>query len=461
MTETNTPIALKIAYIGGGSRGWAQMLMGDLAVCSELTGEVLLYDINLESAKRNEQLGSWLQEQPGVRSCWRYRAVERIEEALKGADFVFVSIQPGTLEMMGHEIATAEKYGLFFPVGDTTGAPGLMRGLRSAIIYRGFAEAIALHCPNAWVVNYTNPMTICTRTLTNVAPELKVIGCCHEVIGTQHLLAELARTYLHLDQTPTRDEIEVNVLGINHFTWIDRATYKGHDLLEIVREHMRQPGVVRPYTREEVEAKDNWFVDSLQVKLDLFRRFGILAAAGDRHLCEFVPGFTRSPEELFRWGLIRTPISYRIERWTEAPKRMDDLMAGRSPLKLGSSGEEAIRQVRALVGLGDFVTNVNMANRGQIANLPLDAVVETNAYFGRDRVQPLVAGVLPAGVHALVARHVANQEMIIEAALKRDLDLAFQAVFNDPTTNLPIDKAWEMFNEIGVPPTLWGPPAMR
>ena len=444
MTTENTPIPLKIAYIGGGSRGWAQMLMGDLATCPELTGEVVLYDINLKSARRNEAFGNWLQDQPGVQSRWRYRAVEQIGDALTGADFVFISIQPGTLEMMGHEIATAEKYGLFFPVGDTTGAPGLMRGLRSAIIYSGFAEAIATHCPTAWVINYTNPMTICTRTLTKVAPELKVFGCCHEVFGTQHLLAELARKYLNLDRTPSRDEIQVNVLGINHFTWIDRAAYQGHDLLAIVREHIEQPGVLRPYTRTEVEAQNNWFFDPLQVKFELFKRFGILAAAGDRHLCEFVPGFTRSPEELFRWGVIRTPISYRFERWSTAPQRMDDLMAGRTPLKLGGSGEEAIRQVLALLGLGSLVTNVNVANHGQIANLPPGAVVETNAYFSHDSVQPLTAGTLPPGVHALVSRHVANQELIIDAALDSRQDLAFQAVFNDPTTNLPIDQAWQM-----------------
>lgn len=107
-----------------------------------------------------------------------------------------------------------------------------------------------------------------------------------------------------------------------------------------------------------------------------------------------------------------------------------------------------------MLGLGDFVTNVNVANRGQIANLPLDAVVETNAYFGRDRVQPLVAGPLPGGVHALVARHVANQEQIIEAALTRDRDLAFQAIFNDPTTSLSLDRAWAMFEELETP-HLW------
>lgn len=275
----SNPIQLKIGYLGGGSRGWAQLLMNDLAQFAELGGEVLLYDLDAAAAKVNQQLGNWLQEQPGVVSRWRYRAVDTIEDALRGVDFVVVSIQPGSLEMMCHEVAVAERYGLFFPVGDTTGAPGLMRGLRSAIIYARFAHEIVRHCPDAWVINYTNPMSVCTRTLTRVEPRLKAFGCCHEVFGTQALLAQIARQYLELEHTPARGEIEVNVFGINHFTWIDRATYRGHDLLALLRHHIEQPGVVRPYTREEVEAKRSWFTDAHQIKFELFRRYGILAAA--------------------------------------------------------------------------------------------------------------------------------------------------------------------------------------
>ena len=178
--------------------------------------------------------------------------------------------------------------------------------------------------------------------------------------------------------------------------------------------------MLRPYTREEVEARGDWFHDNAQVKMALFRRWGILPAAGDRHLVEFLPGFTRSPETLFRWGVIRTPVSYRIERWREAPRKTLDLMAGREPLVLDASGEEGVAQMRALLGLGDLVTNVNVENRGQVADLPLGAVVETNARFSRDEVRPLAAGSLPPGVQPLVARHVANQEMIVEAALSRD-----------------------------------------
>jgi len=455
VTKQNSELYLKIAYIGGGSRGWAHVLMNDLAICADLSGEVLLYDIDLEAARLNETLGNWLQNQPGVLSRWQYRAVETLAEALNGADFVFISIQPGPLGMMAHEVAVAEKYGMFFPVGDTTGAPGLMRGLRSAIIFEGFGHAIAEHCPEAWVINYTNPMTICTRTLTKAEPGLKVFGCCHEVFGTQHLLAELAQESLSLPEIPNRDEIRVNVFGINHFTWIDRADFQGQDLLRIARQHIEKTGVLRPYTREEVETEGDWFQDHHQIKFELLKRYGSLAAAGDRHLSEFVPGFTHSPEELFRWGIIRTPVAWRIERWKIAPQIVRDYLEGRLKWTPQQSGEEALRQIRALLGLEDFITNVNTENVGQVSNLPLHAVVETNAHFSRDRVTPLTAGSLPPGVHGLVSRHVANQEMIIEAALGKDQNLAFQAVFNDPTTRLPIDKAWAMFNEIGLPEGFW------
>lgn len=442
------PVALKIAYIGGGSRGWARNLMRDLALCPDLTGQVALYDIDLESAQLNEQLGNLLQQQPGVVGRWQYRAVPTLAEALRGADFVVMSIQPGSLECMAAEVAIAEQHGLFFPVGDSTGAPGLMRCLRAVPIYAGFAQRIAELCPQAWVINYTNPMTVCTRTLTRVAPRLKAFGCCHEVFGTQHLLAFLAGEHLDVTPVPPRVEIRVNVLGINHFTLIDRAFYQDHDLLALLREHISRPGVLRPYTQAEVESWGSWFRDGSQVKFELFRRFGLLASAGDRHLVEFMPGFIRSPEELFRWGVIRTPISYRIQRWVDARQETLDLLAGRQVFELQASGEEGVAQMRALVGLEDLVTNVNVENVGQIANLPHGAVVETNACFSRDEVRPLSAGALPPGLHAIVSRHVANQEMIVEAALSCDRNLAFQAFYNDPANDLPLDEAWQMFNEM-------------
>jgi alpha-galactosidase/6-phospho-beta-glucosidase family protein len=174
----------------------------------------------------------------------------------------------------------------------------------------------------------------------------------------------------------------------------------------------------------------------------------VLAAAGDRHLVEFLPGFTESPETLFRWGVIRTPVSWRIDRWRNASQRTQDIMAGREPLSIEPTGEEGVAQIRALMGLGPIVTNVNVENQGQIPNLPLRAVVETNACFARNEVRPLCAGALPTGIQPLIARHVANQEMIVEAALTRDRDLAFQAVYSEPTNRLPLDECWAMFNQM-------------
>ncbi len=443
------PIELKIAYIGGGSREWARKLMFDLALAPELTGTVALYDIDVDSARLNARLGEWLNNSnfEEVVSHWRYEVVSTLEETLRGADFVVLSIQPGTLEVMGEEIAIAEKYGLFFPVGDTTGAPGLVRGLRSAILYADFAHAIASICPHAWVINYTNPMSICTHTLTRVEPGLKVFGCCHEVFSTQQMLASLVEKYTG-HPAPPRNQVEVNVTGINHFTWIDRARWQDLDLFTLVGRHVQEPGVVRDYTPEEVESWHDWFKAVHQIKFALFIHYGLLGAAGNRHLAEFLPCFTRSPEELFRWGIIRTPISYRIERWRSAPQKTMDLIDGRTPLKVEPSGEEGVNMIKALLGLGDVITNVNLANAGQVSNLPLGAVVETNARFSRNQVQPLAAGALPEGVQALVARHASNQQLIIEAALANDKKLAFQAILNDPTTYLPPDQAWKMFIEM-------------
>jgi galacturan 1,4-alpha-galacturonidase len=443
-----TPIPLKIAYIGGGSRDWARKLMIDLALCPDLTGEVALYDIDMDSARLNEQLGNWIHaQQPGVVSQWHYVAVPTLKEALQGANFVIISIQPGSLEVMAEDIALAEEYDLFFPVGDTTGAPGLMRGLRSVPIYKDFAEALATFCPNAWIINYTNPMSICTRTLTRVAPGLKVFGCCHEVFWTQHMLARVAAKYLNIE-IPPKDEIQVNVLGINHLTWIDQAVYQGHNLLELLSHHLEQPGTLRTYTQGEVESWNDWFYSADQVKFALFQHFGVLAAAGDRHLVEFLPGFIHSLETLFKWGVIRTPVSWRIERWRTAPRKTQDLLNGLIPLVLEPSGEEGVNMIKALLGFGDLVTNVNMENDGQISNMPLHVVVETNAYFSRDSVRPLTAGALPTGIAPLINQHSANQELIIESALTENTNLAFQAFFNDPTNHLPIDMAWELFNKM-------------
>ena len=423
------------------------MLMYDLALCPELAGEVRLYDIDRKRAALNAVFGNKLQEHPAVVSKFKYCQVSTLAAALKGVDFVFLSITPGSLDDMAKDIAIPARYGILHPVGDTVGPAGHMRALRCCRLYAGFAKAIAEHAPKSWVINYTNPMTACTRALTKAAAGLKVMGCCHEVFGTQNLLSQLVEKYLGVPK-PHRTEIKTDVVGVNHFTWITRATWNGRDLYPIVQKHIEQKGVCRPYSKKEVLATNNVFHNKRQITFELFKRFGCLPAAGDRHLAEFVTGFLKDEGEVYRWAIALTPVAWRKRKVAERIREMKKRAAGKSEIQVKHSGEEGIDQMLALLGRRTLVTNVNVENRGQIPNLPLGAVVETNAAFLPDRVQPVSCGPIPASILGLVSRHVYNQELIVEAALEADEDKAFAAVANDPLVTIPLDDAWKMTQQM-------------
>lgn len=447
--SVDAPIPLKIGYIGGGSRGWAHGLMRDLANCPWFTGEVRLYDIDQEAAEFNAAFGNWLQGHPENRSRWHYRAVKTMKAALSGCDFVFLSIQPGPIQLMKHDIEIPMQYGIYQPVGDTVGPGGIIRGFRSARTYAEFGRAIGEYCPKAWAVNFTNPMTVCTRTLYEVFPAAKAFGCCHEVFGTQQMLARMLAKRAGISE-PSRAEVRVNVLGINHFTWIDSACCRGLDLLEMAREEAAKPANRRFYTKKLLDRKlANVFESMSRVKYELLSRYGVMAAAGDRHLAEFVPWFLTDRDSCYKWGFVLTPYSYRIERWRKARSVFVKQMKSKEPIPLGGSGEEYLNQMAAIMGLAEFRTNVNLPNIGQMGKIPHGAVVETNAVFSHDRVEPIASGSLPDQVNALVYPHVVNQEAVIKAALCGDEDLGFQAFANDPLVHrLSIDAAHEMYRRM-------------
>ena len=293
---------VKIAYIGGGSRGWAWGLMSDLAAVDDMNGTVALYDIDKEAAARNEVIGNRMKELPDCRSAWDYKAVGSLQEALTGADFVVISILPGTFDEMESDVHAPEKYGIYQSVGDTAGPGGLVRALRTIPMFEEIAAAIRDFCPDAWVINYTNPMTVCVRTLYRVFPKIKAFGCCHEVFGTQKLLALVLKDMMGIEDVE-RDEIRVNVVGVNHFTWLTEAKYKNIDLFPLYAKFCEK------YAEDgfSEKADNNWMNNSFasreRVKMDLFRRFGAIAAAGDRHLAEFCPGswYLKDPETVKSW----------------------------------------------------------------------------------------------------------------------------------------------------------------
>ena len=443
---------VKIAYIGGGSRGWAWGLMSDLAREEAMGGLVALYDIDYEAAKANETIGNRVNiDCPEAPGKWTYKAEEKIEDALKGADFVVISILPGTFDEMASDVHTPEKYGIYQSVGDTVGAGGIIRALRTIPMYEVIANAIKENCPDAWVINYTNPMTMCVKALYKVFPEINAVGCCHEVFGTQKLLANCAKEMLGVEEEIKREEIKVNVYGINHFTWIDKAFYKNIDLLPYYKEYC-----IKHYNDEAAKiTDDNWanrnFISQNIVHYDLFLKYGVIAAAGDRHLAEFCPNkwYLKDPETVAKWRFALTSVAWRKEDLQERLARSKRLLSGEEKFKIKQTGEEGVKQMKALLGLGDFVTNVNVPNIGQTPNLPLGAVVESNAHFTVDSVRPVATGNIKTNVLSLMYQTVLNQETVVEAALERDLDKAFSAFIKDPQIEtLSLDDAKKLFDEM-------------
>lgn len=447
--ENGKVSGLKLAYIGGGSRGWAWALMSDLMQAEDISGVISLYDIDKKAAKDNKIIGEKYNSVEGAKSHWEYEVADDLAQALTGADFVIISIMPGTYDEMQSDVHAPEQYGVYQSVGDTVGAGGIIRTLRTAPMYEQFALAIKEHCPNAWVINYTNPMTMCVKTLYRVFPEIKAFGCCHEVFGTMKFFIKILKEYCGFSEEIRREDVKVNVVGVNHFTWLTSAKYKDVDLFEVYRKFCTE----HP---EGLAANDDNWMNSVYktqelVKMDLFNRYGYIAAAGDRHLAEFCPAewYLDNPETVAKWGFGITPVSWRVEaimkhRIEESKK----FISGETPLTLRPSGEDGVNQIRALLGLHEMITNVNLPNVGQIPNLPLGAVVETNAIFRSDEVRPVMAGNVPARIYSLIARIVGEQEALDEAVKDRDLEKAFSVFAADPQIKLPLDKARKLFNEM-------------
>ncbi len=449
MSKTTSPSpsrpSVKIAYIGGGSRNWARDLMKDLASQAGFDGEIVLYDIDHPAALKNVEIGSKIFGRPEAVSSFKVRAVKTLKACLTKADFVVISIEPGPTENRFADLIIPENYGIIQPVGDSSGPGGWLRGLRSIPLFEGFAHAIMKHCPKAWVINYTNPMTLCTATLYAAEPDIQAFGCCHEVFSTQQKLLKMAEEAFGFKDLK-RDEIKVNVNGVNHFTWVTEATCRGKDLMPLVDAYARNPDNFTDATKisRSRTRKGEIYASEGMVSMDLYRRFGALGAAGERHLVEFVPWYVRNLKTLHQWGVTCTPYSLRLER-----SQQKDVSGNEYGQKeLNPSGEEGVQQMEAILGLRELDTNVNLPNLGQSPDLPLESVVETNAAFRQGKVTPLMAKALPVGATCLVERIISVQEMTLEAALNRDLDAAIAALLCDPLVNIATDKAVEMAREM-------------
>lgn len=444
---------IKIAYIGGGSKQWARVFMNDLALQGEIDGEIALYDIDVEAAERNKKIGEVINEHPNTVSLWDYKVYTNVEEALKNATFVVMSILPGTFEEMRSDVHAPEEYGIYQSVGDTAGPGGVLRAMRTVPIYQEYAKLIEKCCPNAWVINFTNPMSICVKALYDTFPSIKAFGCCHEVFHAQDFLCAVLKEELGIEK-PDRHEIYTDASGVNHFTWITEAKYKDVDILKLLPSFEKkyyERGYCAAEGKKWDAFKDDLFECGNKVKCDLFNRYGALAGAGDRHIAEFVNGkwYLKDPQTVEKWLFKLTPVDYRIDNMNKEIEKSIKLASKEEPVEVKKSQEEAVDLMKAILGFGVRVSNVNMPNMGQMSQMPLGSIVETNCVFTNDCVKPVVSNPLPKEVMNLVYRCATNIDCCYEGIKERNLEKIFASFMNQALcSDLSLNDGKDLFKKM-------------
>lgn len=419
---------MKIAFIGGGSVQWTTMLLTDMVLNHTLDGaELVLHDIDADALTLATRASQRIIQE--AQSRIRIRATPDREDALLGARFVILCVAIGGLRAVRNDLAIPERYGIYQPVGDTSGPGGLARALRHIPFAVQVAREMERLCRDAWLLNLTNPMTTICRGVTR-ATAIRTVGLCHEVdLFRRHRLAPLLKV--------PADTITVEVAGINHLPAIVRfrvgdadgasrlrAWLSDHTPFELVNDHVPEP-------HRDV------FLDRLAVKLSLFDQLGVLFGAGDRHLAEFFPSFlSEASGRGTRYGVLLTTVEHRTENARARRARLDALVQG-GPVELVHSDETLAPVVAALAGgpTGRFI--VNAPNVGQIDALPRDVVVESAAEVDALGVRPIAVGALPQPLYAALAPHVAWQELVVEAALTGRREPARAAMAIDPVVHDP------------------------
>ncbi len=474
---------ITLTYIGGGSKDWAHKYFSDILTQDKISGEIRLYDIDVPAAERNRLYFNKLKtDNPKeIKSQWNCVVIKDLSEALNGADFVIISILPYSLKNMKVDVHYPEKYGIWQSVGDTVGPGGYSRALRTIPAYRLFAAEIKKNCPDAWVISYTNPMAMCVNTLYKEFPGIKAFGCCHEVFGVQAMLAAIAGMYENLSENGKkafmqgnladvkaelkkmgkkfgvwafegidRRSVKTNVQGINHFTWLNSAEYKGMDIFPVYEAFIR-------LFRENNKDRLGKFVPAIikrsrnceSVKFELFEKFGKIAAAGDRHLAEFVPVSYLTSKNVMKDGFILTPVWGRILNDKYLRLRTKLYLSPLVKAKFKNSGEEGVLQIIALCGAGDLISNVNLPNCGQAPGLVADTAVETNAVFSENSLVPVNAGEMSDETRDLVNIHAQNQKDFIDAYFMQDKERLREIFCCDPAVKrIGIDYGRKLFEEM-------------
>jgi alpha-galactosidase len=445
-------MAPQITIIGGGSYQWVPKLIDDIAQTPVLQdADVVLEDID---ASRLSRTTAYVEHVARVLAIpLRVRATTDQRDALTGADFVVVNISTGGFRSMVHDIEIPARYGIRQSVGDTVGPGGISRSLRNIPVLLRVAREMEEVCPDAWLLNLTNPMTTLCRTVTRETG-IRTAGLCHELTLTHFYLSLL------LD-VPFFD-IGMTVTGVNHLPVITTVRAGGHDgLVQLADLLENANGLSEPLPEWVADALDQkpradgkpWtkadLLDTNRLKVELFERTGALPAAGDRHVAEFFPGFlTEASSYGKRWGIELTSIAER-EAWERRYLAELDARLARNEISEMPSGEMVHTVIRCLLTGDRADLPLNIPNTGQCPDLPPDVVVESMCTVDGKGIRGRDAAVAPPLLAEQLRRVSASQELTITAALRGSREAVFEAMLLDPLAGrLDYDQVAQMTGDL-------------
>ncbi|MFD1538610.1 alpha-glucosidase/alpha-galactosidase [Nonomuraea guangzhouensis] len=414
----------KIAFIGAGSVVFTQGLLADLFAFAELKdARIALHDIDAERLSTAEAAARHIAAERGARPRITAHADRR--EALTGADFVINIVQIGMGEATRTDFEIPARYGLRQTIGDTLGVGGIFRALRTFPLLKALGEDIAAVCPDAWLLNYTNPMAMNVQYLAEATGLTRVVGLCHSVYWTMRDLSDLVRVPF--------EEVTYRAAGVNHQAWVLRFEHDGDDL----------------YPRlDALIAADEQL--RRRVRVDMYRRLGYYPTETSEHSSEYVPWYLGHDSEIER---LRLPIGAYLDIVDEnvaSYEKTRDALATGAPLPVEGTMEYAPQIIHSITTGTPRTIYGNVPNHGLIQNLPARGVVEVPCLVDAMGVQPTRVGELPPQLAALNRAYLSMNDLVVRAALEDDPRHIRHAAMMDPATAgaLPVERIWQLCDDM-------------
>lgn len=438
---------VKIAFMGAGSTVFAKNILGD-CFCREALKDsrIALYDIDKDRLAESEAMLATLNRNinGGRAKITTHLGVANRKKALQGADFVVNAIQVGGYEpstVIDFEIP--KKYGLRQTIADTLGIGGIFRALRTIPVMLDFAKDMEKVCPNAWFLNYTNPMAMLTGAMLR-ATSIKTVGLCHSVQGCVQSLLTSLELYDEKKGGPFESlGYRAKIAGINHMAWLLELTKDGRDAYPQMRELGAK--IVKKY-RGGKERHGNL------IRLEMMNRFGYYVTESSEHNAEYAPYWIKSayPELIDEYFIPLDEYPRRcvsqIENWK---KQYKDICCNPN-LDHKLSKEYGSAVMNAIVTNTPCQIGGNVMNSGLIANLPSNAIVEIPCLVDANGVQGTRVGALPPQCAAMNMTNINVQLLAIEAALTLKREHVYHAAMLDPhaSAELSIDDIVAMCDDL-------------